>query len=186
MYLFFDTETTGLPKREGAPMTELDNWPRVTELGWQLYDANEKLIEEAADLIYPDGWVMPTGKFWIEHGFSQEKSLAHGIPIAQAFEKFHSAINRCKYLIAHNMVYDYNVLGSELIRYGVKFENRPIKVCTKINQGIFNTWPSLTKLHEHLFLEGFDGAHSALADVAACARCFFELKRIGKLKSIDI
>lgn len=27
MYLFFDTETTGLPKRWNAPVTDLENWP---------------------------------------------------------------------------------------------------------------------------------------------------------------
>ena len=34
MYLFFDTETTGLPKRWNAPVTEVDNWPRLVQLAW--------------------------------------------------------------------------------------------------------------------------------------------------------
>jgi len=29
MYLFFDTETTGLPRNWKAPVTDLDNWPRM-------------------------------------------------------------------------------------------------------------------------------------------------------------
>jgi hypothetical protein len=29
MYLFFDTETTGLPKNWKAPVTDLNNWPRM-------------------------------------------------------------------------------------------------------------------------------------------------------------
>jgi hypothetical protein len=28
MYLIFDTETTGLPKKWNAPITDIDNWPR--------------------------------------------------------------------------------------------------------------------------------------------------------------
>ena len=27
MFLVFDTETTGLPKIENAPLTDFDNWP---------------------------------------------------------------------------------------------------------------------------------------------------------------
>ena len=38
MYLFFDTETTGLPKRWNAPVTDVDNWPRLVQLAWITYD----------------------------------------------------------------------------------------------------------------------------------------------------
>jgi DNA polymerase III subunit epsilon len=40
-------------------------------------------------------------------------------------------------------------------------------------------WPSLQELHLKLFNEQFKGAHQALADVRACARCYFELKRLN-------
>ena len=36
-------------------------------------------------------------------------------------------------------------------------------------------WPKLTELHEFLFGESFTGAHDALTDVKATARCFWEL-----------
>jgi hypothetical protein len=39
--------------------------------------------------------------------------------------------------------------------------------------------PKLIELHEILFGESFVGAHDAAADVRACARCFFELKKRG-------
>lgn len=32
MYLFFDTETTGLPKNWKAPVSDLNNWPRLVQL----------------------------------------------------------------------------------------------------------------------------------------------------------
>ena len=38
MYLIFDTETTGLPKRWDAPITDTDNWPRCIQIAWQLHD----------------------------------------------------------------------------------------------------------------------------------------------------
>mgnify|MGYP000730892693 CR=1 FL=1 len=40
---------------------------------------------------------------------------------------------------------------------------------------------SAQELHQKLFGEGFEGAHHALADVRACARCYFELVRLGVL-----
>ena len=43
MYLIFDTETTGLPKKWNAPVTDSDNWPRCIQLAWQLHDDSGKL-----------------------------------------------------------------------------------------------------------------------------------------------
>jgi hypothetical protein len=40
-------------------------------------------------------------------------------------------------------------------------------------------WPTLAQLHQELFQTTFEDAHDAGADVAACAKCFFELKRRG-------
>ena len=34
MYLFFDTETTGLPRNWKAPITDLNNWPRLVQLAY--------------------------------------------------------------------------------------------------------------------------------------------------------
>ena len=45
MYLIFDTETTGLPKRWKAPITDSDNWPRCVQIAWQLHDAMGQCIE---------------------------------------------------------------------------------------------------------------------------------------------
>ena len=40
IYLFFDTETTGLPANFGAPATDLGSWDsaRLVQLGWILED----------------------------------------------------------------------------------------------------------------------------------------------------
>jgi uncharacterized protein YprB with RNaseH-like and TPR domain len=37
MYLFFDTETTGLPKNWKAPVTDLNNWPRLVQFAFLKY-----------------------------------------------------------------------------------------------------------------------------------------------------
>ena len=40
MYIVVDTETTGLPKGWNAPITDTDNWPRMVQLAWIIYDEN--------------------------------------------------------------------------------------------------------------------------------------------------
>ena len=52
MFLIFDTETTGFPKDWNAPITDLDNWPRVVQLAWQIHDENGELVEVHAQLEY--------------------------------------------------------------------------------------------------------------------------------------
>ena len=44
MFLIFDTETTGLPKRWDAPISDTNNWPRIVQLAWQLHEDNGVLI----------------------------------------------------------------------------------------------------------------------------------------------
>jgi hypothetical protein len=39
-------------------------------------------------------------------------------------------------------------------------------------------WPKLSELHIKLFGEDFDGAHDALADIEATARCFWEMRKL--------
>ena len=51
MYLIFDTETTGLPKKWNAPLTDSDNWPRCVQISWQIHDQGGGLISNRDYLI---------------------------------------------------------------------------------------------------------------------------------------
>ena len=192
LYIFFDTETTGLPVDWKAPVTTIDNWPRIIQLAWALYDETGTEIGSKCDLIKPDGWKIPNQKFWIDNGYSTEKNEAEGIPIRTAIDTFISAVNVSKGLVAHNMSYDYNVIGAEMIRAGLDHNLSISRYCTKElgteycklpgNYGKYK-WPTLTEFHTKLFGTGFEGAHDALFDVRACAKCFFRLKELGIIKS---
>ena len=61
MFLFFDTETTGLPQRWNAPVTDVDNWPRLVQLAWIMCDDKGNIIEECSDIIKPEGFSIPVG-----------------------------------------------------------------------------------------------------------------------------
>lgn len=185
MYLFFDTETTGTPKNYKAPATDLNNWPRVIQLAWVFYDTEEKQIASSCLLIRPNGWVIPKEKFWIDNGFSTEKSLAEGVRIETALDGFINAVNSANLLIAHNLQFDLPIMQAEMIRAGMAAHNKPKRFCTmrastnicKLPGQYGFKWPKLEELHKYLFGESFDGAHDALEDVMATARCFFEMKR---------
>jgi len=189
MYLFFYTETDGLPRNYGASMQELDNWPRVIQLAWAMYNEKQELVEENVDLILPDGWTVPDKKFWIDNGFSQAQSIKDGIKIVSALHKFSDQIEMAKMLIAHNIDFDYNITGAEFLRARIRCVNKPKQYCTmketvnlcklpgKYKKQEYK-WPKLVELHEHLFGVGFEGAHDALVDVRACAKCYFRLKEM--------
>ena len=63
MFLFFDTETTGLPQRWNAPVTNVDNWPRLVQLAWIMCDDKGNIIEERSDIIKPEGFSIPVESF---------------------------------------------------------------------------------------------------------------------------
>lgn len=180
MYLVFDTETTGKPKKYNAPMTDLDNWPRVTQLAWEAYNYEGKPFASYSQLIKPDGWEIPKEKFFIDNGMSTERCEAEGVPIQHAIHGIIEFMDQCKYLIAHNMKFDHPVLGAEMIRYKMRPKNKPVKICTlEAARSNSRGKNNLTDLHARLLGFGFDGAHEAMADVRACSRVFFKMKELN-------
>ena len=63
MILFFDTETTGLPKNYKAPVTDLENWPRLVQLAYILQDYDGNTILKGDYIIKPNGFTIPSNYF---------------------------------------------------------------------------------------------------------------------------
>jgi DNA polymerase III epsilon subunit-like protein len=187
-YLFFDTETTGLPKNWDAPINQFDNWPRIVQIAWLLYDSEGNEISKNEFIILPDGFSIP-----------KNASDVHGITTAYAFEVgeklndvlllFEEHCKLSKYLIAHNINFDSKVLGSEFLRI---LSRNPIQklelLCTMKNSTQYcringrygeYKWPTLSELHTKLFGYDFDKAHDALADIEATAKCFWKMRRLN-------
>ena len=185
MYLFFDTETTGLPKNWKAPVTDLNNWPRLVQLACLKYDSSGNLICSEDFIIKPDGFVIPSEATKI-HGISTEKAINIGQPISTILQKFEKLLAESQFLVAHNMAFDEKIVGAELLRAGFSNKISSInKICTmqsttnycKINGAYGYKWPKLSELHFKLFKTNFSEAHNAFIDVNATARCFWELKK---------
>lgn len=189
MYLFFDTETTGLPRNWKAPITDLNNWPRLVQLAYFYYDTQGNQLTGGNFIIKPNGFTIPTDASKI-HGISTERALSEGHDISVVLRLFNDLIGQAAYLVAHNMSFDEKIVGAEFLRNGMANSiSAKNKICTMERSTNFCAidgpygykWPKLTELHYNLFRTGFDEAHNAAVDISATAKCFWELKRLGKI-----
>ena len=197
MFLIFDTETTGLPKNDNAPLTDFDNWPRMVQLAWQIHDEKGRFVGNHNYLVQPDGFVIPIDAK-VVHGISTEHAMKYGKPLNEVLDMFMISAAKAKYLVGHNINFDLNVLGCEFLRCGRENPLRRwqiIDTCTEKTAefcqfpggkgGKFKL-PRLGEFHHLLFGEDFDSAHNASADVEATARVFLELIRRGVLDETDL
>jgi DNA polymerase III epsilon subunit-like protein len=193
MILFFDTETTGLPKNWKAPVTDLDNWPRLVQLAYLVYDFDGNLIHSCNEIVKPNGFTIPLDASNV-HGITTDIANQRGSKIEEVFELFSIHLKRAKVIVAHNMAYDEKIIGSEMIRLGLEnILDSKEKICTmestvdlcKFDGPYGYKWPKLEELHRFLFNHDFEGAHDALADIQATAKCFWELTQKSYFTKIN-
>ena len=192
MYIIFDTETTGLPKRWNAPLTDSENWPRCIQIAWQVHADSGELLSHEDYLIQPNGFTVPYDAEQI-HGISTALAEQQGRPLDEVLTLFSTALEQAEYVGGHNVTFDLNIMGAEFLRLG---DHNPLEEAQVIDTcseetaqlcqlpggrgGKFKL-PTLTELYIHLFGAGFGEAHNATADVEATTRCFLELLRKGQL-----
>ena len=188
MYLIFDTETTGLPKRWNAPITDVDNWPRCIQIAWQLHDDLGNCIEHQDYLIRPDGFNIPYDAEKI-HGISTELATEQGLALSEVLGLFNIALSKTTFVVGQNLGFDLNIMGCEFHRLQVDSPLSELPVldtCTEKTASMCQIpggrggkfkLPTLTELHQFLFHKPFGEAHNATADVEATTRCFLELIR---------
>ena len=189
MYLIFDTETTGLPKKWKAPVSDVDNWPRCVQIAWQLHDDLGNCLESKDYLIKPENYNIPYDSEKI-HGISTELASHEGVDLIEVLNEFNLAAKKSKFIVGHNVNFDLNIIGCEFFRKNIENEITNLKVLDTCYEktaslckipggrgGKFK-FPTLTELHYYLFSKQFAEAHNATADVEATSRCFLELIRI--------
>ena len=196
MYLIFDTETTGLPANRQAPLTDFGNWPRIVQIAWQLHSSNGKLISAQNLIVKPDGFTIPFNAEKV-HGISTKTALEEGHPLGEVLNKFTSDLEKAEVIIGHNIEdFDVKIVGVEYLRLDLPnviadkntFDTqlKTVEFCAipSGRSGKFK-WPRLAELHQKLFGQKFDDAHDAAYDVAANARCFFQLIKEKVAKPAD-
>ncbi len=188
--LFFDTETSGLPKKWKAPIEDGNNWPRLVQIAWIIFDENGERIRSQNHIIKPENFLIPEEASKI-HGISTEKAIECGKDLLFVLNELNREIDNSDILVAHNINFDSKIVGAEMIRKNLTtnlFTKR--LVCTMESTTSFcqipglygNKWPKLSELHMKLFDVDFQEAHDASADIEATARCFWKLKELNIIK----
>lgn len=179
MFLILDTETTGVTPSD-----------RLVSISWALFDHAGAQQTVAYHVIYPDGFTIPSAAVAI-HGISTDDARRRGIPVKDALTQLSADIERHAPLlfVGHNVGFDRPIVLNEYARLGTPTKLGTLPTyCTMKSTANFcriprynggYKWPTLEELHRKLFGRPHTAAHDARADVIACAKCFFELRRLG-------
>jgi DNA polymerase III epsilon subunit-like protein len=188
-YMILDTETSGF-----------GNSDAVLQIAFQVYSEDGTLLHEGRQYFnHSYEYEISEGAFKV-NGLTKEFLATNGVvdqDISANLAGIGIQIDNCDLFIAHNVSFDWRMLQNEWARYGLFQDTQHVKttaLCTQNDPAIKAfvgardknnniKAPKLAELHQKLFGCGIDGAHDALADVKATAKCFFELV---KRKVIDI
>ena len=155
MYLIFDTETTGLPRNWKAPVTDTNNWPRMVQIAWHLYDHSGNLISKNDFIIKPEGFTIPRDVSRL-HGITTEMALRNGNDLESTLNIFNELIDKANSLVARNMRFDEKIVGAEFIRKSIRSSLfKKSRLCTMNASTSYcclpwpygYKWPKLSELH---------------------------------------
>jgi DNA polymerase-3 subunit alpha len=174
MYLFFDTETTGLDD------------PQLVQLAYILSDENGRIIEQDDFIVKPYGFEIPEDAVKI-HGISTEIANEKGVRASVVLDNFKRVLNKADKVIAHNVAFDVKVMNITFEKFGYKqmfLKKRLICTANDIKTGrLFPNFmkkitnrQKLSSLYYNLFNEKLVDAHTAYADTIALYKCFWILK----------
>lgn len=190
--LVIDVETTGLPKKRGAPAIDIDNWPYPVQIAWILFKCSHagrpgRVLSRGSHLIHPDGWIVPRESSAI-HGISHEQAVSKGLPLQVVMNTVHTMASKANAICCHNTAFDIPVLISSAIRAGISPTDQIIptkptictmeigkQICGIIREytGKYGTFrklkpPRLAELYQHIFGKEFVGRlHDASEDCRA-------------------
>ena len=194
LILAFDTETTGLARWKDNPGHPAQ--PDIIQIAAILSDS-ERIYAEFKALVNPAD-VHPEWDMGVEaaavHGVTREQVELAGIPTQAMNRVMMGLIDRADHVVCHNVDFDKKMFQIALTRSGTlalpaldRFTNKPTyctmkratNLCKLPSEKGGYKWPRLSELYQHLFGEGFEGAHDAMNDIRATVRCYWELRRMG-------
>ena len=197
--LFADTETDGLWKQGFGPRDP--EQPRPVQIAFARHVPHGQEITASSILVSrADHWRELTEESISIHGITEETRQTGITPIEAGtalLKAMEAATDTYSFvtLAGHNVGFDIAVLASFYYDIGMPevasgiLEIRTVDtmymgvdVCKLPHREPGKPGykrPSLTELHRHLFGEDFDGAHDALVDVRASARCYYKMREMG-------
>ena len=187
MFLFFDTETTGIKRYQD----------HLVQLAWFLVDSDGDVLSENEWIVKPRGYTIPNRAEQV-HGISTSHARLHGIELEEVLNLFAEDAKQSQFIVAHNISFDCGILETAYASCKLK---SPLGGLHRIDTMTLSTdwcqlpklngWsgfkrPSLEELHFRLFGRGFDNAHTAMADTQAVMDCFYGLIEEGVIQIPDV
>lgn len=181
--LFYDTETTGLPRRE--PLSHPDQ-PRIVQLAACLVDLDTKTTISSMDVIIDPE--KPIGAVATQvHGISTAKAQLLGITSRSAINLFVQLWRKASVRIAHNQQFDETLVaialaelvGMQAPLYADWLDGKTVctmqlaNPLTAAEGSIGSKWPKLSEACQILMKREIVNAHSAMPDVLACMDLYF-------------
>jgi DNA polymerase-3 subunit epsilon len=196
--LFFDTETTGLPKDRKKDATQgSHNWPDPVSIAWIVTD-DSKAVRAKYYIIQPKGWKIPEDSIKI-HGITQRMAETDGVPLIHALGEFMRDLRQVDVVIAHNIEFDKNVILAAVLYHckddvAMKWPRYEFCTCegareiTKIPLLRPNLYfkfksPKLSELYEYTFKCSPPESilHTSLGDTQILVATFFKLWTLEKV-----
>lgn len=162
--IVFDTETFGLIDSILHPVAQLEKWPKIKQISWQIFSKENKLTS--------------TKNYFLEADDINKKNV---------LKEFLLDFHRAKLAIAHNYIFDFKVISAELIRHNLPLKDLELKpvydtmlqnvdYCALVSDCGYYKYPTLTELYKKIYNSEFDNPHDSLNDVKATAACFWNLR----------
>jgi len=187
-----DTETIGLPTRKGgfddySHYSETSNYDscRVIEIGYVIFNSHGRIMKKVNHLIKPVNIKIENSHI---HGITQELAEKNGIKMYDALKELEEDLKYVDTIVAHNLLFDYNIILSEC--YRLNFNNLIYKIeslnksCTmKLGRKVIGLgkYPKLSVLYEFLFQKEIVQEHRALSDVLFCLDCYIKMVELLNL-----
>ena len=144
-------------------------------------------------LVRPDGWVIPEAASSI-HGITQQAAERYGLSTKGVLSVFARLASMADYAVAHNIMFDLQMIALEIERNGIILDLPKKYACTmeesrdilkipptpKMVAAGFDKYksPNLQESYRHFFGREFEGAHDAMADVRACRDVYFAIQKM--------
>lgn len=198
----FDTETTGASTKKD-PFA--DDHDKIMQFYGGLYEHDldkNYIVEEEVDgkpQLFFDLQPIVSFNFLVTtekephkqavavHGITKERANLIGVSPDNLAHIIEDVVDVADRLVCHNTVFDTRMVKHLFATEGLDpaLIDQKDQFCTmeylkpvmKMTPKVYGDWknPKLIEAHKYIFGRGFDGAHDASADSAACAGIYFAI-----------
>lgn len=190
--IFFDVETTGLPKSRNESYRNVDNWPRAVSIAWIIANDETGVTHSSYEVIKPSGFTIPMDATEI-HGINTSDAQATGKELSSVLRSLTDDIIAAKpvQVVAHNIAFDHPILSAEFLRCEIQNPllelnkyctmKSTTSLCKLPGNGDDFKWPRLDELVEFLYKRKVEARHNAMEDTVYTLLCYCELSRLRKI-----